>query len=942
MPRGPEPPPAPAGREGRDEPGRGTPHDALLERIAAGDVRVGIIGLGYVGLPLARAFCDHGIAVLGFDVDPAKVERLRRGESYIKHISPETVRAMRQRHFEPTADFRRLDEPDAILICVPTPLTESRDPDLTYVVSSARSIAERLRPGQLVVLESTTYPGTTRDVVLPILTAGGLRAGADFFLAFSPEREDPGNPQFSAPAIPKVVGGLDPASLELASALYGKVVVRVVPVSSPEVAEASKILENTYRAVNIALVNELKVIYSRMGIDVWEVIEAARTKPFGFQAFYPGPGLGGHCLAGSETVRVRGPSLDTVLPLSDLFERIRGRQQPIRIGDAEVVGCPDLETLSIDPETGVAGLQPASLLFRRPFQGVMIEIQLAGNRRLRVTDRHPMLVVEEDRLSVRLARDLRPGDRLPQLGRSTPGDDSPSDDPCIDLLSALPDEVVDRLHVRLRDLHWGHLEPLLKARYGGTVRDSIEKDSLSARRFLELEPELKVGRDRVMLLSGRGSSHTSFPALLQLTPDFCRLLGYYLSEGCITEDGGIPRVRFTFHREEEEFNRDVREILAGLGGGSSARDDRTWRSTTVRAGWVVLGHVLRDELRAGRGSLTMKIPAVVTSASPRHHEAVVSGLLRGDGDVDIHTGLRAFRKRGRKYRHALNSGQVGYFSSSAEPLAQAENLLLGLGLHCTRKKGRPHIRMAGRENLERLAELLGGDKGRRLQQLADARLRPLLARSVRRWSGGTSVAVVGVTSMLSDESVYSLEVPGHHTFATTGGIFVHNCIPIDPFYLTWVARKHGLSTRFIELAGEVNTAMPAYVISKVADALNDRRKSVKGSKITLLGMAYKRDVDDPRESPGFELMEQLLERGAEVEYNDPHIPALPAMRRYPELRMASRELTEEYLASRDCVLIITDHSAYDWSWIARHATLIVDTRGATRGVADPKAIIIRA
>ena len=322
---------------------------------------------------------------------------------------------MRERRFEATVDFRRLDEPDVIIICVPTPLTDAREPDLTYIVKSAEAIAERLRPGQLVVLESTTYPGTTRDVVLPLLAAKGLDPGVDFFLAFSPEREDPGNPQFSATTIPKVVGGLEPASLECGSGFHGKVVVKVIPVSSPEVAEACKILENTYRAVNIALVNELKIIYSRMGIDVWEVIEAARSKPFGFQAFYPGPGLGGHC------------------------------------------------------------------------------------------------------------------------------------------------------------------------------------------------------------------------------------------------------------------------------------------------------------------------------------------------------------------------------------------------------------------------------------------------------------------------------------------------IPIDPFYLTWVARKHGLSTKFIELAGEINTSMPAYVVSRVADALNDRSKSIKGSKITLLGMAYKKDVDDPRESPGFELVELLLQKGAVVEYNDPHIPTLPSMRRYPDLHMSSQELTEEYL-----------------------------------------------
>jgi UDP-N-acetyl-D-glucosamine dehydrogenase len=283
---------------GRDSgAGTGTPIlDALLAKIESARVRVGIIGLGYVGLPLARAFSDRGITVLGFDVDPMKVAQLERGESYIGHINSAVIHQMRERRFEATVDFQRLDEPDVVIICVPTPLTDSRDPDLSYIVNSTRAVAARLRPGQLVVLESTTYPGTTRDVVLPLLEVRGLRPGVDFFLAFSPEREDPGNPQFSAPTIPKVVGGLEPASLRLAVALYGKVVVSVVPVSSPEVAEACKILENTYRSINIALVNELKMIYSKMGIDVWEVIEAAKTKPFGFQAFYPGPGLGGHCI----------------------------------------------------------------------------------------------------------------------------------------------------------------------------------------------------------------------------------------------------------------------------------------------------------------------------------------------------------------------------------------------------------------------------------------------------------------------------------------------------------------------------------------------------------------------------------------------------------------------------------------------------------------------
>ncbi len=421
------------------------------------------MGLGYVGLPLVQAFVQAGFGTIGFDVDESKVARLSRGESYVGHIPSERIAQwLADGQFEPTADMRRLSEADAILICVPTPLSETRDPDLGYVISTARSVAAALRPGQLVVLESTTYPGTTRDVVLPILAASGLTVGQDFFLAYSPEREDPGNANYSAGNIPKVVGGIDAASLELAAALYAQAVVKVVPVSSCEVAEACKILENTYRAVNIALVNELKMLYDTMGIDVWEVIDAAKTKPFGFQAFYPGPGLGGHC------------------------------------------------------------------------------------------------------------------------------------------------------------------------------------------------------------------------------------------------------------------------------------------------------------------------------------------------------------------------------------------------------------------------------------------------------------------------------------------------IPIDPFYLTWVARKHGFATRFIELAGEINTNMPAYVVGKVVEALNEQSKPLRGSKIALLGVAYKKDIDDPRESPSFELMERLIQGGAIVTYNDPHIPKLPAMRHRRVPALSSEPLTSEYLAEQDCVLIATDHSQYDYPFIVRHSRLVIDTRNATKGVMEGREKIWRA
>ena len=435
---------------------------AWMDAIKNKTARVGIIGMGYVGLPLMRTFCSAGFECLGFDVDQAKVDMLNKGKSYIKHIPSSLMKEMiGKKLFTASADPKSLRSCNAILICVPTPLNKTRDPDMTYVENTAHLIADHLQRGQLVALESTTYPGTTRELVLPILQTSGLKVEKDFFLGYSPEREDPGRTDFTTETTPKVVGGYGPKSRKIATALYAAGVSQVVPVSSCDVAEAAKILENVYRCVNIALINEVKILFDRMGIDVWEVIRAASTKPFGFQAFYPGPGLGGHC------------------------------------------------------------------------------------------------------------------------------------------------------------------------------------------------------------------------------------------------------------------------------------------------------------------------------------------------------------------------------------------------------------------------------------------------------------------------------------------------IPIDPFYLTWKARQYDMSTRFIELAGEINTSMPEYVVGKVAEALNTKKKAINGSKILVLGLAYKKDIDDLRESPSIELIETLKQRGGKVDYNDPHIPRTPKQREH-NLGMTSKKLTPAMVSSYDCVLISTDHTAYDYDWIVRHADLVVDTRNATNKVKTGRKKIFKA
>ncbi len=434
----------------------------LLKRIEQNDVVVGVVGLGYVGLPLLMEFVEQNFKTIGFDIDQKKVDMLNDGKSYIKHIAEERVKEVRDsKLFEATTDFKRIKEVDCVLIAVPTPLTKHREPDMSYIIGTAKNLAPNIRKDQLIVLESSTYPGTTEEVLKPILEESGLKADVDFWVAFSPEREDPNNPNFNTRTIPKVVGANTEYARKLVQNLYEKVIVKTIPVSSSQAAEATKLLENIFRSVNIALVNEMKMILDRMGIDVWEVINAAKTKPFGYMAFYPGPGLGGHC------------------------------------------------------------------------------------------------------------------------------------------------------------------------------------------------------------------------------------------------------------------------------------------------------------------------------------------------------------------------------------------------------------------------------------------------------------------------------------------------IPIDPFYLTWKAREFEMNTRFIELAGEVNTHMPFWVVNKVMDALNDVGKSLKGSRVLVLGAAYKKDIDDPRESPSFKLMEILLEKGAEVDYNDPHVPVLPSMRHY-DIKRESVELTPENLASYDCVLISTDHSAYDFDFIVKHSKLLVDTRNATDSVKGDKKNVVKA
>jgi UDP-N-acetyl-D-mannosaminuronate dehydrogenase/intein/homing endonuclease len=910
----------------------------LQARIEARTARVLVVGLGYVGLPLAETFAAQGYPVLGFDIDAEKVRRLNRGESYIGHICPERVEELvASGRFEATCDPARFREADAIIICVPTPLTEAREPDLSYIESTGRTVREFLRAGQLVVLESTTYPGTTEDLLKPILEESGLVCGRDFFLAYSPEREDPGNRDYATRNIPKVVGGFDEASRALAVALYEPAVEGVVPVSGTRVAEACKILENTYRAVNIALVNELKCVFDAMGIDVWEVIEAAKTKPFGFQPFYPGPGLGGHCLAGGEVVCVRDAAGTHVVRFEELFQRFASRAR-VRKDGVEFVEVEGYEALSLDTETGETCFAPVTHLFRRPSRTHLVRLRLRGNRWLTVTDGHPMLVHDGEAIVERRVGDLQPGD---DIVVSTAWPECAAWDGTVDLLDVAVRHGLEKVRVMPRAGRWQDHDEIIRPALRGSpiaAKDVYRHNTLPLEVYLRLEREgaSPYRREELWLTTGKGRSWNQVPAVIEIDEDAARLIGYYLSEGCITDDGAL-RTRFCFGGHEGNLIAETSSILRRLGFRHSVHRLRTCDTVHIKVSSALLALLLRDELGCGVRSEDAAIPARLLGAPEPIRRALLSGLLRGDGDVDFQSQPRSYKKRGREYRHRFHAATVGYFTSSPLLFQQATLLLQGLGYVPTFHRRKPHIRLCGSQ-VEDMEPLLVGAKRANVVGYREGRTRTVAPRSYTRHGDYVTVELKEKEA-IDPAPVYSMEIEGTHTFITSYGIAVHNCIPIDPFYLTWAARKYGVNTRFIELAGEVNTAMPQHVVSRVAEALNEDGKPVKGSRVCVLGVAYKKDVDDPRESPAFAILELLRRRGARVSYNDPHVPTLPRMRHHT-IRLDSEPLTPEFLAEQDCVVIVTDHSAYDIEEIVRHSALVVDTRNATAGI-DPGRCRVR-
>ena len=909
--------------------------DELKQLIAENRARIGVIGLGYVGLPLIIEFALKGFPTVGFEVDAKKVDALNGGDSHIVDVPSENVQAaISAGKFAATTDFSDLNKCDVIIICVPTPLRKTKDPDMSYILAAGEQITRYARRGQLVILESTTYPGTTDEVLQPMIEAAGLKLDEDFLLAFSPERVDPGNPQFQTHNITKVVGGVGKDSTEVSAFLYSKIVDNVHPVSSARVAEAAKLWENTFRAINIGMANEMAKVCNALNIDTWEVVRAAATKPFGFMPFYPGPGIGGHCLSGKETVVVRDENGKRIENLQELFksESSKNRVRRFDVHGSDVIFKPGLEALSVNMETNKPEWKPVQYLFKRDTDAELVEVTTSDNRKLTVTDLHPMLVVNADGKLVQVfAKDLKPDDRLPLHNRQIEG--ASCEPVTIDLITLIPEKLAKKIRVAVSDTNLVEYREKLRTHLRPEKLWELSKvNYLSLADFRKAESELGIERSELTLRIGRGPSASSFPAVVELTPDLCRLIGYYLAEGCATKEKGNERIRFSFHRLETEFIDDVRQILElALGVKSSVHDSRVHQVTHIRVASALFGWFLVEVLQCGRRSTEMQIPEALLDLPITHKTELLKGLLRGDGDVYVTSGKNRYERNGRVYDHKNTSAEIGYFSNSEKLFQQVVFLLQEQGFTPTFKRLKPHLQMKGRDQIERMADWLG-EKGSKLQTYFSNSLRSTKSRTFKVIGDLMTVPVKSIEIIKNKSSeVFSIEVEGNHTFATSYGLFVHNCIPLDPHYLSWKARQHGFDSQFITLAEQINSGMPRYVAGLVRDALNDQQKSVNGSKILILGVAYKKDIDDMRESPALSVIDLLRSRGAEVVYHDDFVEEVTFDHAYTigdGEPLYNQPLTDELLSSADCVVICTEHSNVDYRKVCELSKVIVDTRNA--------------
>ncbi len=902
------------------------------KRVHKKETKIAVVGLGYVGLPLAVEFAKKGFEVLGIDIDKDRINHIKRKESYISDVATKELRqVLNSNRFSASNNFEALRNADIIIICVPTPLKRKYHPDISYIKQAVNSIAKNIKKDTLIILESTTYPGTTEEVVLPLLESKGLECGKDFYLAFSPERIDPGNTKYTLNKIPKVIGGVTKEATELTAAVYRNIIDKVVPVSSARVAEVVKLLENTFRLINIGLIDELAMMAHKMKIDIWEVIEAAKTKPFGFMPFYPGPGVGGHCLDKNETVFVKdGNSLkDMVMP--DFINYIQRAQDS------------DVEVLSFNPLKGRSEFRRVTAASARPYSGRMIEIISEDGRHLKVTDLHPMFVYEDDSWRLKYAKDLKKGDSLP-VCLELPKLDGPGAFSGIDIIEQVRQKaqhLIDKIRVKPIGFSWKdyavEIKSILRKAHKNKIPDIywdfISDNALPLRYFYALEELVGIKHDRLKLVSGRGPSYSEMPATISLDKDFCRLIGYYLSEGCYTKDKSA-RIRFTFNRAEKEYIQDVVNILLRLGIKSSIYESKVHQSSCIKVSSNLFGFLIYEILGCGSNCYNMSIPEQIFGLGKEEKKGILSGIFRGDACVEHFFGKRRYRKNQKEFLHNVNTANISFFTSSRKLFQQLIILLHDLGIVPSFKKRKYALSIFGYSQLEYLKDIFDGKKKEIIMKYLELnKNRPRNKTFIKRSDGFATVRVKDI-SFVKGDMVYSIETEKPHSFITSYGIAVHNCIPKDPLYLYWKAKHHGFKPRFIKLASDIITYMPEYVVERVINLLKEKYQKLTKINVLVIGVTYKKDVKDLRKSPALDIIDAFQKRDIKVSYYDPLIPYL----KLNHINLRSIKLNKQELDKFDCAIITTDHSTVDYDFILKNSQLIFDTRNVYNDFTNDKVI----
>lgn len=904
------------------------------DRIRSKKIKIGVVGLGYVGLPLAIEFAKRGIDVLGIEIDQDRLAHIKKKESYITDVSTQELRrVISSGRFKAAGNFKCLCEVDVVIICVPTPLKRKYHPNIIYIKQAVRSIAKNLKSGSLVILESTTYPGTTEEVILPILQQNDLRHGKDFYLSFSPERIDPGNKKYPVNKIPKIVGGINKEATELAAEVYKNIIDKVVPVSSARVAEAAKLLENTFRLINIGLIDELAMMTHKMHIDIWEVVEAAATKPFGFMPFYPGPGVGGHCLDKDETVCVKDGSSLKIMQMPDFIKYI---EEP---RDSNV------EVLSFDPLKRKSVFKEVTAASARPYSGQMVNVTTEDGRYLKVTDLHPMFVYQDNKWRLKYAKDLQRGDCLP-LCLSLPYFKQEDVNAEVDLIKELRSRgscLIEKTRVIPVGFLWKdyrkEISSILRQDNGGRTPDALwdylSDNYLPLKYFYALEKLVSINNGSLKLVSGRGPSRSEIPAKIILSKEFCRLLGYYLSEGCYTKDKSA-RIRFSFNRSEKEYIEDVRGILEKMGIKTSIYESKTCYTSCIKVSSNLFGFLMRDILGCGSNCYDMNIPSRILMFDSDKKKALISGLFRGDACVEHFFGKWRYRRNDKEYLHNVNTAHISFFTSSKKLFQQLVILLHDLRIIPTFKRRRYLLTVFGYEQLSFFRDIFAGKKKEIIDKYLELNKNRPRNKTFVKMRDFATVKVRDI-SYFKGDIVYSLETEKPHSFVTSFGIAVHNCIPKDPLYLYWKARHHGFKSRFIKLASDVINHMPEYVVERILYLVQRkaRKQAKRKARILVIGVTYKKDIKDLRKSPSIDIIDILQKRGIDVSYHDPLIPYLKVNHAF---NLRSVELNKAALAKFDCVIIATDHTTLDYRLILKNSRLIFDSRNVYRNIANTKVV----